>query len=216
MSDFLSWVNVGREEYLSGSLDESQVVADPIEMFRKWFEEARGASVPGVDELVLSTVSAEGRPSSRVVLLKAIDATGLLFVTNYSSHKGRDIAGNPHVAMNFWWKPLERQVRVEGMAEIAPGGLSDIYHQRRPRESQLGAVASPQSQAITNRGELEALLAAAKEKFEGREIPRPSNWGAYLVRPSRFEFWQGRASRLHDRIEYAMSAGGWERRRLAP
>lgn len=216
MSDFNSWVNVAREEYLSGSLSESQVLPDPLAMFRKWFEQAREAKVPGVDELVLSTVSADGFPSSRVVLLKAIEPTALLFVTNYNSRKGSHIAANPHVALNFWWKPLERQVRIEGTAVIAEPTLSDEYHAKRPRESQLGAWASPQSHPLKDRAELESLLSRAEKELDGKPVPRPPHWGAYRITPVRMEFWQGRASRLHDRIEYLFANGQWSQRRLAP
>jgi pyridoxamine 5'-phosphate oxidase len=209
-----------REEYSRERLDEASVDPDPIRQFSHWFEEAVKAQLPEPNAMTLATVSAEGRPSARVVLLKEADARGFVFFTNYESRKGREIAVNPRVALVFLWKELERQVRIEGEASRIDLEESTRYFDTRPRGSRIGALASPQSEVIAGREGLERRMAELEARYGPEDrIPRPDNWGGYLVRPSRFEFWQGRRSRLHDRIQYRREledGGAWVIERLAP
>ena len=210
-----------RKTYAQRTLSEADVLPDGVQQFRVWLDEAIAAQLDEPTALTLSTVAANGQPSSRVVLLKGLpDEAGFLFYTNYDSRKGQELTARPLAALNFFWPGLERQVRVEGRVERAPEALSTEYFQSRPRSSQIGAWASPQSQVIGGREELEAREAAVAEEFEGQTpLPRPANWGGFILRPQRLEFWQGRPSRLHDRIVYeraADNAGDWQRSRLAP
>ncbi len=206
-----------REDYAHGALDEADAPAEPFALFTTWFEAARAASVPEPNAMTLATVGPDGRPSARVVLLKGFDARGLSFFTNLESRKGRELVGNPHAALVFWWAALERQVRVEGRAERVADAEADAYFAGRPRGSRLGAWASPQSTAVADRRALETGFAEAEAAHAGEEIPRPPFWGGFRVVPARFEFWQGRPSRLHDRLVYTADAsGGWTRTRLAP
>ena len=207
-----------RKTYAQRTLSEADVLPDVIQQFRVWLDEALAAQLEEPTALTLSTVSAGGQPTSRVVLLKGLpDDASFLFYTNYESRKGQDLATQPLAALNFFWPGLERQVRVEGRVEKASAQLSTEYFQSRPRSSQLGAWASPQSQVISSREELETREAETAERFAEQEIlPRPPHWGGYILRPTRVEFWQGRPSRLHDRIVYALKNDSWQRSRLAP
>lgn len=207
-----------RKTYAQRSLSEADVLPDAVRQFRAWLDEAIAAKLDEPTALTLSTVSALGQPASRVVLLKGLpDDTGFLFYTNYESRKGQELAAQPLAALNFFWPGLERQVRVEGRVEKAPAELSTKYFQSRPRSSQLGAWTSPQSQVIDSREALEAREEAIVAKFKGQDpLPRPDNWGGYILRPTRLELWQGRPSRLHDRIVYELEGTIWKRSRLAP
>lgn len=205
-----------RNEYSKKELRLAQVVAHPLEQFNLWFEEALKAQLDEPNAMSLATVNQEGQPSLRVVLLKEVNTEGFVFFTNYQSKKGQSINHNPKVAFNFFWPELERQVRIEGKATKITDAQSDSYFQSRPLGSQIGAWASPQSQAISNRDFLERDLNALKEKYANQEVPRPDHWGGYLVTPHLIEFWQGRENRLHDRICYQLEAGEWVIKRLAP
>ena len=207
-----------RKTYAQRTLSEEDVQPDAVAQFRLWMEEALAAQLDEPTAFTLSTVAASGQPSSRVVLLKGLpDDTGFLFYTNYNSRKGQELAAQPLAALNFFWPGLERQVRVEGRIEKAPESLSTEYFQSRPRSSQIGAWASPQSQIIGSREALEAREADVANEFGAQDpLPRPPHWGGYMLRPHRLEFWQGRPSRLHDRIVYELDGSIWRRSRLAP
>ena len=206
-----------RQDYALSSLSESDVLGNPIEQFEKWFNEARHSEVIEVNALVLSTVNSDLKPSSRVVLLKDIKTNGFSFFTNYESRKGQEMDENPSVSALFFWPELQRQVRIEGQVERLPAADSDEYFESRPRGSRIGAIASPQSHDLTDRAELESRVKAIEEKYADTEqIPRPPNWGGYLLKPSRVEFWQGRSSRLHDRIVYTANSEKWTVKRIAP
>ena len=208
-----------RQTYSQRTLSETDVRPDAVAQFQMWLDEALAAHLAEPTAMTLSTVDpATGQPSSRVVLLKGLpDAAGFLFYTNYESRKGRELAAGPLAALNFFWPGLERQVRVEGRVSQAPAELSTSYFQSRPRGSQVGAWASPQSQPVPDRAALEAREQAAQAEFAGREpLPRPPHWGGYILTPTRLEFWQGRPSRLHDRIVYERAESGWKIARLAP
>ncbi|MCX8098072.1 MAG: pyridoxamine 5'-phosphate oxidase [Casimicrobiaceae bacterium] len=207
-----------RKEYKLAALDERDVAPDPITQFRKWLDEAIQAQLPEPTAMNLATVGADGRPSARIVLLKGLDERGFVFYTNYASRKGRELAERPFAALTFHWVELERQVRIEGAVEKVSAEQSDAYFASRPLASRLGALASPQSEPIPSREWLQARMeqvsAAYANQPEGP--PRPAHWGGYRVRPEVIEFWQGRASRLHDRLCYRRSAEGWAIERLAP
>lgn len=205
-----------RTDYSLKTLDEQQVGRDPLQQFGLWMVEAIHAKVPEPTAMNLSTVDAGGRPSGRIVLLKGVDPRGFVFFTNYESRKGRDLAARPVAALTFMWKELERQVRIEGTVEKVSGAESDAYYETRPLGSRIGAWASPQSEAIENRAWLEERLAALTKEY-GEQPTRPEHWGGYRVMPERIEFWQGRLSRLHDRIVFTREeGGGWKIARLAP
>lgn len=205
-----------RREYAGQPLEEAQAPDEPLALFRHWFEEALRAELTEPNAMVLATVDASGRPSARVMLLKDFDEAGFVFYTNYESRKGKELAQNPWAALVFWWAELMRQVRIEGRVEKVPAEESDAYFQTRPRESQLGAWASPQSQVVPDRATLEQRVAEWARQFNGRKIPRPPHWGGYRVVPEVIEFWQGRSGRLHDRLRYRRTTQGWVRERLAP
>jgi pyridoxamine 5'-phosphate oxidase len=204
-----------RKSYERAELDESASAADPFEQFRLWLQQALDAQLPEPNAMTLATVGNEGRPSTRVVLIKAFDARGIVWYSNYESRKGRELAGNPFAALQFHWVELERVVRIEGRVEKATETESDEYFHSRPLDSRIGAWASPQSQVISSRAVLVANAAKFGAQFMLRP-PRPPHWGGYRLVPDRFEFWQGRKSRLHDRLRYRLDAGSWLRERLAP
>ncbi|NDW19253.1 pyridoxamine 5'-phosphate oxidase [Dysgonomonas sp. 216] len=205
-----------REEFNLDMLDEHCVDTDPVKQFERWFYDAVNNNVKEVNAMVLSTVSGEGKPSSRVVLLKQFSAEGFAFFTNYESHKAKDIEINPFCALNFVWLDLERQIRIEGFAEKILPKDSDYYFSLRPRDSQIGAWVSAQSQVIDTRKSIDDKVEEFERRFENTEIPRPQNWGGYIVKPYLFEFWQGRSNRLHDRVQYLYKNGNWIIERLAP
>jgi len=205
-----------RKEYKLQSLNEADVTADPFSQFTAWWDDAIKSEISEVNAMTLATATATGVPSARIVLLKGFDENGFVFFTNYESQKGKEIETNPHVALVFFWKELERQVRIEGVTEKISEADSDAYYQSRPPGSRIGAWASPQSEVIENRDVIENNFAAVEKKFGKGDIPRPAYWGGYIVKPSMIEFWQGRSSRLHDRIQYVLHAEGWMIQRLAP
>ena len=198
-------------------LDEQAMETDPLNEFRKWFEEARQTGVDQPEAMTLATATAAGVPSARVVLLKDVDAEGFVFFTNYRSRKAGELAANSRAALVVYWPGLKRQVRIEGTVERISPAESDAYFRTRPRESQLGAHASPQSETIGDRAELERRFREAEARFDGKVIPRPPHWGGYRVKPVSVEFWQSGFARLHDRIIYERNSdGSWRKGRLAP
>ena len=207
-----------RKTYAQRTLSETDVLPAAVPQFRLWLDEALQAQLDEPTAMTLATASESGQPSARVVLLKGLpDEAGFLFYTNYESRKGHELAARPLAALTFFWPGLERQVRVEGRVEKAPAALSDEYFQSRPRASQIGAWASPQSQQIAGRHELEQQETAMLDRFGDQDpLPRPEHWGGYILRPHRVEFWQGRPSRLHDRIVYELEGEAWRLSRLAP
>ena len=206
-----------RKEYQNASLSEKDVKADPYDQFEKWWNDALKAGIVEVNAMTLATASPDGLPSARVVLLKGFDHRGFVFYSNYNSYKGRQLVENPRACLVFLWKELERQVRITGLVEKLAPEESDEYFTQRPKESQIGAWASPQSEVIRSREWLENVEKEFDNKFKGKSIPRPPHWGGYRVRPVTIEFWQGRPSRLHDRIQYSLQDdGNWQIERLAP
>jgi len=202
---------------IEDKLDELTIDRDPITQFQKWFAEAVAAKLPLPEAMSLATVDGEGKPRSRMVLLKQVDDDGFVFFTNYRSDKGQELELNPNVALTFHWAQLERQVRIEGAVTKTSAQESREYFATRPRESQIGAWASPQSSVISGREELEAKQRELEQVYEGGPVPWPEHWGGFRVRPTRIEFWKGRIGRLHDRILYEREGdNGWTRRRLAP
>lgn len=205
-----------RKDYSKDELNVNVVAADAVDQFIKWYKEYQDSQAIDPNAMCLSTVNADGKPSSRIVLLKGISNGGFEFYTNYNSEKGQDMSNNPYVCLNFFWPELERQIRVEGTVEKLSEEESDEYFFSRPLESRIGAWASPQSTPIQGREELEEKLNHYRNEF-GDKPPRPPHWGGYRVMPLRIEFWQGRPSRLHDRISYTMENNGeWKIQRLAP
>ena len=209
-----------REEYLQSELSEKSLLNDPVEQFKTWFEQARSAGVPEPNAMTLATCTPDGRPSARVVLLKSVDEAGFVFFTNYQSRKSVELEENPHATLLFSWLELQRQVRIEGICERISEAESTAYFQSRPRGNQIGAWASPQSRVIADREQLEQKMADLSRRFEGVDpLPKPPHWGGFRVIPYRIEFWQGRGSRLHDRLVYEPSITGkgqWAISRLAP
>lgn len=207
-------------QYTRSTLDEAQLAPDPRTQFQRWLEDARGAELIEPTAMALATADASGDPSVRIVLYKGWhagpDDGGLSFFTNFESHKGEDLAANPRAAVVFWWDVLERQVRVEGAVERLPRAASEAYAATRPRASQLGARVSRQSRVVADRGELERRMAAADAEFSGKPVPLSDSWGGYVLKPRRFEFWQGRRDRLHDRLCYVREGARWRVERLEP
>jgi len=206
-----------RTEYHRGELTEEAAGDDPYSLFRRWFEEAVAGGGRDPNAMSLATVDAAGQPSVRIVLCKEYDSRGFVFYTNFSSRKGQELATNPQASLLFYWAELERQVRISGRVEKVADADADLYFGQRPRGARIGAWASPQSQPIPGRGLLEERTAEMEQRFEGQaDPPRPAHWGGYRVVPAMIEFWQGRPSRLHDRLVYTRHLSGWERTRLAP
>jgi pyridoxamine 5'-phosphate oxidase len=206
-----------RKNYTYGGLVETDIHPDPIDQFTLWFEQARQVSGNEPNAMTVATADADGQPAARMVLLKGFDARGFLFYTNYESEKGQEIAENPKAAILFYWPELERQVRISGVMVKTTREESENYFHSRPRGSQIGAAASRQSAVIANREALEAAFAAFEAEYQDREVPMPENWGGYRLVPDWLEFWQGRPSRLHDRLRYLREADGtWQVVRLSP
>jgi pyridoxamine 5'-phosphate oxidase len=219
--DALDAIVAAREEYTRGGLVESDLLPDPIAMFRRWYAEAQAAGLHEPNAMVVATVSAappdgQSAPAARLVLLKGVSEEGFVFYTNTGSRKGAELAGNPRITLLFPWHPLERQVRVDGTASLLPRAEVDAYFAVRPRGSQLGAWASHQSSVVSGREELLAAYDEAERRYAEGEVPTPTEWGGYLVRPEAVEFWQGRPGRMHDRLVYRRVADGWRSERLAP
>ncbi|MFP8487714.1 pyridoxamine 5'-phosphate oxidase [Gracilimonas sp. Q87] len=205
-----------REDYSKHSLDESEVSADPIMQFESWMMEAMKAEVPEPNAMTLSTVDAGNKPHSRVVLLKGVEEGEFVFYTNHQSDKGDELEQNPNVALCFLWLELERQVRIEGTAEKLSQEESEDYFRIRPYQSQIGALASNQSSVVPNREFLEKRFQELKEKYPEGDVPKPESWGGYKIKPQVLEFWQGRRSRLHDRIKFEKVGDKWDIKRLSP
>ena len=206
-----------RKDYRLQTLDEAGVATDPIQQFGVWWQEALQSEIVEVNAMTLATANEQGVPSARIVLLKGYDERGFVFFSNYESKKAGDLQVNPVASLVFFWKELERQVRISGRVEKVTELESDQYFQSRPEGSRIGAWASPQSTVISSREVIEEKVIALQASFEGKEIPRPLHWGGYRVVPSKIEFWQGRSNRLHDRIQYTIqSNGSWVIERLAP
>jgi pyridoxamine 5'-phosphate oxidase len=206
-----------RQNYKRHAFSENDAATDPFAQFETWFQEAINAGLHEPNAMTLATASADGHPSARIVLLKGFDNHGLVFFTNYESRKGLQLADNPHAALLFFWPELERQVRIEGRVEKIEEEASRAYFQSRPKSSQIGAWASPQSRVIKGRATLEQQVESLAAQYERVEkLPLPAFWGGYRLRPGLFEFWQGRESRLHDRIQYIPDEKGWKKERLAP
>lgn len=205
-----------RKEYSRASLSETDALPNPIGQFSKWFGEALAAQVPEANAMSVSTATATGRPSSRILLIKEFDQRGFTFFTNYESRKGHELEENPYAALLFYWIELERQVRIEGRVERITDAENDIYYNSRPLKSRLGAIASAQSRPVASREALQARVAEIEKQYGDHPV-RPAQWGGYRLVPDYIEFWQGGASRLHDRIAYTLQAdGGWQRQRLQP
>ena len=204
-----------RKSYERDALEEDAAAIDPLRQFETWMSEAFAAKVPEPNAMTLATVGADGRPSTRIVLIKGCDARGIVWFTNYDSRKGRELAVHPFAALQFHWVELERVVRIEGSVERVDAAESDAYFASRPLDSRIGAWASPQSEVIASRGVLVANAAKYAAKFL-MNPPRPPHWGGFRLKPEAWEFWQGRKSRLHDRLRYRLDGGAWVRERLAP
>ena len=205
-----------RKDYTKGSLDTKNLELNPLKLLKKWLEEAKEKAYSDYNAMVLSTINPEGFPASRVVLLRELDLNGLVFYTNYNSDKGKELELNPKATCNFFWRETEKQVRVSGLVKKTSKEVSNTYFSSRPRTSQIGAWASEQSSEISSRKELEKRVEYFTSKFEGADVPRPSHWGGYVLEPIEIEFWQGRASRLHDRIVYTGKSAEWKWTRKSP
>ncbi|WP_427161567.1 pyridoxamine 5'-phosphate oxidase [Aliinostoc sp. HNIBRCY26] len=206
-----------RKDYSLEGLSKNEVDPNPFIQFKKWFEQALAAQLPEPNAMTLATTTPDGKPSARMVLLKDFDERGFVLFTNYNSRKGQELTINPQAALVFWWAELERQVRILGRVERVSAAESDYYFETRPAKSRLGAWASEQSQVIPNREFLEQRMQELQSKYENQEVPRPPHWGGFRVIPSEIEFWQGRSSRLHDRLLYTFTENGnWQIERLSP
>ena len=205
-----------RQDYRAASFNESDADKNPIKQFEKWFEAAIEAQIYEPNVMTLATADKNGKPNARMVLLKGFDENGFCFYTNYLSTKGKELKKNPQACLVFFWAELERQVRIEGKVEKLDKETSEAYFNSRPKESQIGAIASPQSQVIANRAVLETKVEELTASYQDKNIAKPAHWGGYIVKPTSIEFWQGRTSRLHDRIKYDLINGKWQKNRLAP
>jgi len=205
-----------RREYTLGGLRRADLLPDPIEQFKKWFDEALRAEVFEPNAMALATANSKGEPSSRIVLLKAVDARGFVFFTNYDSRKGHDLAENPVASLTIFWRELERQVHISGKVSKVPREESEAYFSSRPLGSRLAAWASTQSAVVPDRAFLENKVAELKQKYADEKVPLPPYWGGYSVAPQMVEFWQGRANRLHDRFRYVKEQAAWRIERLSP
>lgn len=205
-----------RQDYLLASLHENDTFDDPILQFNKWFQESVDAEIDDVNAMTLATVDETHKPHARIVLLKGVEENQFVFFTNYDSHKGKNLLQNPNATLVFYWKELQRQVRIEGTIEKISEEESTQYFHSRPKESQIGAWASHQSQILTKREDLENRFAVLTNEYENKTVPKPPHWGGYALNPTSIEFWQGRASRLHDRIFYENVEGSWKKVRLNP
>lgn len=214
----LSSISDIRRDYMLKSFDESDAANNPFDQFKQWWEEATHVEIDEVNAMTLATVDSTGKPSARIVLLKGYTNEGFVFFTNYESAKGQELAANPNAAILFFWKELERQIRIEGRVEKISSADSDAYFHSRPAGSRIGAWVSPQSKVIPNRSFLEENYQRLVNEYpDESKVPRPPHWGGYIVKPESFEFWQGRSSRLHDRLRFTQSeSGDWVRERLAP
>jgi pyridoxamine 5'-phosphate oxidase len=211
-----NYLNQIRHEFTSQELNEDAAGDSPIELYAKWLEEAVGSQILDPKAMVISTVSKDGKPSSRVVYNRGITEIGFKIYTNYDSRKGHDLVANPHISVNVFWSEMERQIRMQGKVSKLPEEESDAYFKARPRDSQIGAWASSQSQQVSDRKELENMVIHFNKKFEGVDVPRPAHWGGYFIEATFFEFWQGRPARLHDRIVFEKEDGNWNKYRVAP
>ena len=210
-------ISSSRKDYQLASLDEASTASNPMDQFEQWWEEAIQSNIDEVNAFTLSTIGLNGAPQARVVLLKGFTPSGFIFYTNYESNKGKEIEANPNVAMNFFWKELERQVRITGTIKKVSTEDSEKYFHSRPIGSQVGAWSSPQSQVIPDRTYLENIMNENLEKYKEGNVPLPPHWGGYIIHPTNIEFWQGRSSRLHDRLHYSLQADhSWTKVRLAP
>lgn len=206
-----------RQNYTRAGLNETEADANPFKQFQTWFDQALSSELPEPNAMTLATATPWGKPSARIVLLKGLDQEGFVFYTNYNSAKGQQLAENPWASLVFWWAELERQVRIEGSVEKVSTAESEAYFASRPFGSQLGAWASPQSQVISSRSELEEKVALLEKQYDNQTVPKPPQWGGYRLVPTELEFWQGRPNRLHDRLRYRkQDDGSWLRERLAP
>lgn len=216
MKDLRLYINSLRHDFAKQTLDERDVHIDPVLQFEKWFKEAVDAHVNEPNAMTVCTASKDGKPSARILLLRNFNEDGFVFYTNYTSRKGSEILDNPNCALLFFWPELERQVRIEGVLQKQTAEESDLYFKTRPRGSKLGAWTSEQSKVISSRDVLDKEYEILSKKYPGEDIPRPPYWGGFLLKPVSIEFWQGRPSRLHDRILYTKENGNWKIERLAP
>jgi pyridoxamine 5'-phosphate oxidase len=216
MKKSLDYIYALRNDYAAKSLDEQTVLKNPFEQFELWMTEAISEAVDEPNAMTLATATRDGKPSSRIVLLRGFSPKGFVFFTNYDSQKGAELTENPQASLLFFWAKLERQIRIEGVVSKASRKTSEDYFATRPRESQIGAWASAQSRVIANRRELEEKIIELEAHFEGKKIPLPPFWGGFVVKPFSFEFWQGRKNRLHDRLLYRKTSSAWKIERLSP
>jgi pyridoxamine 5'-phosphate oxidase len=216
MEDLRLYINTLRHDFAKQTLNKKDVNADPVLQFEKWFKEAVDAHVNEPNAMTVATATADGKPSARILLLRNFNESGFVFYSNYTSRKGNEIMDNPRCALLFFWPELERQVRIEGVLSKQTSIESDMYFKSRPRTSKLGAWTSQQSHVIANRNVLDEEYQKLSEKYPDEDVPRPLNWGGYSLKPSSIEFWQGRPSRLHDRILYTKENNAWKIERLAP